>query len=184
MDLNVNVTFGVTPALSTLVEQALTSALAPKPDQAPTPEPAPAPIPAPTPAPMKQEPQKTEKAKPAEKAKPVEKAPLPEHPTPEQENLMTIQPDSTTVLTEGDIRQAIDLTYIRLEGEDFKEQIAKDPKKMALHKMINQTFRRIAENLAGTRPSKLPEDKRPAFVAACREIFINEEGQPDCKAPY
>ncbi len=190
MDFKVNVIFDVAPTLAELLGALVRALQAAPTKQAPASAPAPelpstqpqmAAPPTPVNTPTPPTPPTPPKTPAAPEAAP---APLPQKPTPEQENLMTIQPTSTTELTDGDLRQAMDLVYIRLEGEDYKDRIGTDPKQLAVHKAINRTFKQISQTLGSTRPGDLPVDKRPAFVAACREIFLNADGMPDCKAPF
>lgn len=121
----------------------------PEPEPEPTPEPEPEPTPEPEPA--------------AE--------PVPE-PTDEPEPA----PGPAKKLTEADIRDAIDRCRRRIEGEDY-ETNAKSEGRKKYHNALSTWFRQTAELIGGiNKPSKLPVEKREAFVRECERAVILEDG--------
>lgn len=114
-----------------------------------------------------------------------EKEPLPEpEPTPEPTAEPVPEPAQepepaaapTKELTEADIRDAIDRCRRRIEGEDY-ETNAKSEGRKKYHNALSTWFRQTAELIGGiNKPSKLPAEKREAFVRECERAVILEDG--------
>lgn len=116
-----------------------------------------------------------------------EKEPLPEpeptpEPTAEPEPVPepTAEPEPAAApakeLTEADVRDAIDRCRRRIEGEDY-ETNAKSEGRKKYHNALSTWFRQTAELIGGiNKPSKLPAEKREAFVRECERAVILEDG--------
>ena len=114
---------------------------------APTPEPEPAPGPVP---------------EPTDEPDPV---PAPE-PVKEPEKYPA----------EADVRDAIDRCRRRIEGEDYDTNAQSEGRKK-YHNALAAWFRQTAELIGGiNKPSKLPPEKREAFIKECERTVILEDG--------
>ena len=121
------------------------------------------------------------------------KEPLPEpepepEPTPEPEPVpepeATAEPEPSPEppakpakeLAEADVRDAIDRCRRRIEGEDY-ETNAKSEGRKKYHNALSTWFRQTAELIGGiNKPSKLPAEKREAFIRECERAVILEDG--------
>ena len=117
---------------------------------------------------------------PAESDKP---APASDKPTPAPEPAPA--PTPAKELTAEDVRDAIDRTRRRFEGEDYAQNTDTEEYKR-YHKALTAFFKQSAMVLAGvTKPSLLPPDKIADFIADCEAITLDENGNLTLpKAPF
>lgn len=177
--INVQVNIGVTPEVVQLVTAILTK----QPTAVVVPATSseqPANTDAPTPAPAK----KGRKGKAAEAEAPAnepepEPQPGAEAPTPEPEtpaNAPEPEPKAEAKeLTEQDIRDAMDRTRKRIEGEDYKNNTTSELY-TKYHKVLTATFKNIASLLGSEKPSQLPAEKRAEFIAECDALKVQQDG--------
>lgn len=80
--------------------------------------------------------------------------------------------------TEEDIRKCIDRTRQRLIGEDYKTNPDSEAYKR-YYSLLSKTFKIIAGEMhsPNSKPSTVPPQMRGAFIEACDELVINEEGE-------
>ena len=118
---------------------------------------------------------------PAESDKP---APASDKPTPAPEPVAPA-PTPAKELTAEDVRDAIDRTRRRFEGEDYAQNTDTEEYKR-YHKALTALFKQSAMALAGvTKPSLLPPDKIADFIADCEGITMDENGNLiPAKAPF
>ena len=118
---------------------------------------------------------------PAESDKP---APASDKPTPAPEPVAPA-PTPAKELTAEDVRDAIDRTRRRFEGEDYAQNTDSEAYKK-YHRALNDIFKQSAMVLAGvTKPSLLPPDKIADFIADCEGITMDENGNLiPAKAPF
>ena len=118
---------------------------------------------------------------PAESDKP---APASDKPTPAPEPVAPA-PTPAKELTAEDVRDAIDRTRRRFEGEDYAQNTDSEAYKK-YHRALNDIFKQSAMVLAGvTKPSLLPPDKIADFIADCEAITLDENGNLTLpKAPF
>lgn len=119
--------------------------------------------------------------KPAPAPEPVAPAPEPAAPAPEP----APTPAQAKELTAEDVRDAIDRTRRRFEGEDYAQNTDTEEYKR-YHKALTAFFKQSAMVLAGvTKPSLLPPDKIADFMADCEGITMDENGDLTLpKAPF
>lgn len=171
--INVNVSIGVTPEVVALVTSILTkqptataAPVASDQPEATVQEPAPA--------------RRTRKAKtdaPANEPEPQSEAPTdaPE-PEPQPEPSAEAAPAAEAKeLTEQDIREAMDRTRKRIEGEDYKNNTDSEGY-VKYHKVLTATFKNIAALLGSDKPSTLPVEKRADFISECDALTV-ENGE-------
>lgn len=181
--INVNVSIGVTPEVVALVTSILTKQPATIPAASDQPE---ATVQEPAPAPAKRgrkaktdapanEPEPSAEAAPAAAAENPTDAPEPEpQPEPSAE---------VKELTEQDIREAMDRTRKRIEGEDYKNNTDSEGY-VKYHKVLTANFKNIAALLGSDKPSTLPVEKRESFIKECDALVILEDGTIGTKAPF
>jgi hypothetical protein len=189
-NVNVNVSIGLTPELTKLIQEKLTRnklyELADYPDCAkekaeaseslPQPEEAPKPIRRKKPNPVKgfAEDISVDDASPASEAE-VKDEPEPE-PAKKDEPIKA--PDVS------DVRAAMHRTRCRIEGEDYKENVDGEGHKK-YHKLLTAAFTNLSALLGADKPSGLEEDKRQAFIDKCEELIVDANGDLITnKAPY
>lgn len=126
-------------------------------------------------------PEPAESDKPAPAPEPVAPAPEPAAPAPEP----APTPAQAKELTAEDVRDAIDRTRRRFEGEDYAQNTDTEEYKR-YHKALTALFKQSAMVLAGvTKPSLLPPDKIADFIADCDGITMDENGDLiPAKAPF
>ena len=112
---------------------------------------------------------------------PVAPAPEPAASAPEP----APTPAQAKELTAEDVRDAIDRTRRRFEGEDYAQNTDTEEYKR-YHKALTAFFKQSAMVLAGvTKPSLLPPDKIADFIADCEAITLDENGNLALpKAPF
>lgn len=142
-------------------------------DPAETPAPAPDPAVA-TPAPVA--PAAPEPAAPTPVAAPAEtpktSTPAIEKPAPED-----------AVPTAANVREALDATFARFLGNDWKTPTGD---KVELKKSLTAIFKGIAGDLKAPegKPSKLAPEKRAAFIAKLNDIYIDLDGKRASYIPF
>lgn len=117
---------------------------------------------------------KTADPKPAETA--TEQPEETHDPEPEPEAEDPGKKELTEELTEEDVREAMDRTRRRIEGEDYKENTAGELYKK-YHKQLTATFKNISALLGSDKPSALPADKRADFINECDKLIVNDKGE-------
>lgn len=113
---------------------------------------------------------KTADLKPAETATDQPEETHDPEPEPEAED------PGKEELTEEDVREAMDRTRRRIEGEDYKENTAGELYKK-YHKQLTATFKNISALLGSDKPSALPADKRADFINECDLLDVNDKGE-------
>lgn len=155
IEIKVNVQLGVTPALESLLSALLQKTGTPA-----------------MPATEEHKESKAPKSKPApEKVANVEAPAPPPAPVP-----------AVKEYTEEDIREAMDRTRKRFEGEDYKDNTESELYKKH-HRALTAIFKNIAALLGSDKPSALPAEKREQFINECDALILNEDGvvsQPQC----
>lgn len=86
-------------------------------------------------------------------------------------------------LTEEDVRTAMHITRQRIEGEDYREN-TKSEGYEKYHKMLTAQFKNIASLLGAEKPSLLTGDQRQAFITACNELRVKEDGTIGTDVPF
>ena len=170
ISINLNVLFDLTARMAKTL-----TALAGRPTQT---------APAPTALPESAESDKPAPAsvKPTPAPEPVAPAHEPAAPAPEP---VAPAPAQAKELTAEDVRDAIDRTRRRFEGEDYAQNTDTEEYKR-YHKALTAFFKQSAMVLAGvTKPSLLPPDKIADFIADCEAINLDENGNLTLpKAPF
>ena len=105
---------------------------------------------------------------PAEE-QPEETPEAPEAPTQEP------KPEAQKELTEQDIREAMDKTRKRIEGEDYKDNTESEGYQK-YHRQLTSAFKNIAALLGAEKPSALPAEQRMAFITECDLLKVMEDG--------
>jgi hypothetical protein len=84
----------------------------------------------------------------------------------------------------SDVRAAMHRTRCRIEGEDYKENVDGEGHKK-YHKLLTAAFTNLSALLGADKPSGLEEDKRQAFIDKCEELIVDANGDLITnKAPY
>lgn len=108
--------------------------------------------------------------------------------TPEQEQEPEPAPEPAPAVeapkayTEVDVRDAMDATRRRIEGEDYEDKASEGRKKY--HKALTEQFKMISAFLGSDKPSQLPEEKRAPFIAQCGEIVVMDDGTLGTNVPF
>lgn len=181
--VHVHVDLGVTPELVALVTSIIEHRQMPTVQEPPASEqPAPA---APTPA-------KRRGRKAAEPTAPAdadqgeiseaETQPEAEAPAQEAETAQPQQPaeaDGPKELTEQDIRDAMNRTRQRIEGENYKDETDSESYQK-YHRQLTAWFKNTAALFGSDKPSALiaekGQDEARAFIAECDRLQIMEDG--------
>lgn len=82
-----------------------------------------------------------------------------------------------------DVRDAMDRTRRRIEGEDYKNDRESERYK-TYHPQCSAQFKSIARTLGSDKPSTLPAEQRGAFIAQCAELEVLEDGIVGFKLPF
>lgn len=125
----------------------------------------------------------------AARQQPVADKPVPEPvPEPEQEQKPESQPveveqpapaerqePATKEYTEVDVREAMDRTRKRIEGENYKEQTDSELYKK-WHRRLTAFFKQIAAVYGSDKPSTLPDsESRAKFIATCDAVYVKDD---------
>lgn len=81
------------------------------------------------------------------------------------------------------IREIIDITRKRIEGEDYEANAGGERRKK-YHKPVGDAMRQIAVTLGYDKPSHLPEDKIEAFRQMCAELDLDKDGNLVTRTPF
>lgn len=154
IQINVSVSIGVTPELKGLLSSILShsqvEAIATAPAQ-----------------------EKTKAAKPQPV---IESQPEPQ-PEPQTEATVpaeTTEPENKTY-TEVDVREAMDRTRKRIEGENYKEN-PNSELYQKWHRRLTAFFKNTAALFGSEKPSTLPDsESRYRFIACCDAIYVKDD---------
>lgn len=191
-DIRIHVELGVTPELTQLVKSILGKGLISEEPQAPVEEQAIAKAeqPAETPAAEQPKGERKRRSRKKDEAPAAEEAPAgeatgtaanegqaaeapAEEPKPEAKEEPT--PEKPKELTEQDIREAMDKTRKRIEGEDYKDNTESEGYQK-YHRQLTSMFKNIAAELGAEKPSALPVEQRQAFISECDLLNVMEDG--------
>lgn len=84
------------------------------------------------------------------------------------------KPARNPEITEEDIREAMHMCRLRIEGEDYKTNADSEGYKKH-HKGLTEQFKTMAKTLGYERPSILPPELRKTFVDECADLIYDEE---------
>lgn len=98
----------------------------------------------------------------------IDEAPAPEATAPAPE--ATAEKEYTLV----DVREAIDRTRVRIEGEDWL--YANSAGRLRWHEPLNAWFRLTAAHFGAEKPSWLPDsESRRLFIAECDRVTVEDD---------
>lgn len=170
IQINVSVNIGVTPELNGLLLSLFNRAQVEAPAAAPAQKKARATkqqpvVENPQPEPQQEtapaaEPEQTVEEQP-ETAAPVEAAPV-------------VEPQAKEY-TEVDVREAMDRTRKRIEGENYKEQTDSELYQK-WHRRLTAFFKNTAALFGSDKPSTLPDsESRYKFIATCDAVYVKDD---------
>lgn len=81
-----------------------------------------------------------------------------------------------------EVRAAMHRVRERLEGEDYRNNPDSEGYRK-YHRQLTSNFKSLAAMLGADIPSKLPEDKRAAFIEMCEQLR-EENGEIITEAPF
>ena len=182
-DIRIHVELGVTPELTQLVKSILGKGLISEEPQAPVEEQIIAKAEQPAEAPSVEQPKgerkrrsrKIEKAEEQPAEAPAEEQPVEEPEVQEEAPEQEPKPEKPKELTEQDIREAMDKTRKRIEGEDYKDNTESEGYQK-YHRQLTSMFKNIAAELGAEKPSALPVEQRQAFISECDLLQVMEDG--------
>lgn len=141
-------------------------------------------------------------AAPAQKKpRAAKQQPVVENPEPQQETAPAAEPEQTPepkteaaapveaaqenkTYTEVDVREAMDRTRKRIEGENYKEKPDSEGYKK-WHRVLTAWFKNTAAMFGAEKPSALPDsESRYKFIRCCEEVFVNDAGELDSDCPF
>lgn len=77
--------------------------------------------------------------------------------------------------TEVDVREAMDRTRKRIEGENYKEQTDSEGYKK-WHRRLTAFFKNTAALFGAEKPSTLPDsESRYKFIACCDAVYVKDD---------
>ena len=86
-----------------------------------------------------------------------------------------VAPEAAKVYTEVDVRDAMDRTRRRIEGENYKEQTDSEGYRK-WHRKLTAYFKNTAAILGADKPSTLPDsDSRKRFCELCDDVAIIDD---------
>ena len=130
-------------------------------------------------------------AAPAQKKpRAAKQQPVVENPEPQQETAPAAEPEQTPepkteaaapveaaqenkTYTEVDVREAMDRTRKRIEGENWKENPDSEGYKK-WHRRLTAFFKNTAALFGSEKPSTLP-DSRYKFIATCDAVYVKDD---------
>ena len=184
-DIKVHVELGVTPELTQLVKSILGQPVVTEEPKAPAVEELLA-----EPEQLVDEQPKPERKRRSRKAEQPAEAPAEEQPAETQEvqeeaPAQEPKPEAKKDLTEQDVREAMERTRKRIEGEDYKDNTESEGHKK-YHRQLTSMFKNIAAELGKEygveKPSALPAEQRQAFITECDLLQVMEDdtiGKPE-----
>lgn len=132
-------------------------------------------------------------AAPAQKKpRAAKQQPVVENPEPQQETAPVAEPEQTPepkteaaapveaaqenkTYTEVDVREAMDRTRKRIEGENYKEQTDSEGYKK-WHRRLTAFFKNTAALFGAEKPSTLPDsESRYKFIACCDAVYVKDD---------
>lgn len=132
-------------------------------------------------------------AAPAQKKpRAAKQQPVVENPEPQQETAPVAEPEQTPepkteaaapveaaqenkTYTEVDIREAMDRTRKRIEGENWKENPDSEGYKK-WHRRLTAFFKNTAALFGSEKPSALPDSKsRYMFIQCCENVYVKDD---------
>lgn len=102
----------------------------------------------------------------------------PEEPKPEAK-----AEETPKVYTEEDIREAMHRTRQRIEGEDYRDNTGSEAYKK-YHKALTSEFKALAALQGAEKPSAIKEYNRYAFICACDDLRILDDGTIGGQLPF
>lgn len=102
----------------------------------------------------------------------------PEEPKPEAK-----AEETPKVYTEEDIREAMHRTRQRIEGEDYRDNTGSEAYKK-YHKALTSEFKALAALQGAEKPSAIKEENRYAFICACDDLRILDDGTIGGQLPF
>lgn len=164
IQINVSVNIGVTPELNGLLSSLLSRSQVEALDATPV-----------------QKKTRAAKQQPAVENQPEAKT---EKPEPQTETAEAAAPVETTPVetapenktyTEVDVREAMDRTRKRIEGENYKEN-PNGELYQKWHRRLTAFFKNTAALYGSEKPSTLPDsDSRYRFIACCDAIYVKDD---------
>lgn len=132
-------------------------------------------------------------AAPAQKKpRAAKQQPVVENPEPQQETAPVAEPEQTPepkteaaapvesaqenkTYTEVDVREAMDRTRKRIEGENWKENPDSEGYKK-WHRRLTAFFKNTAALFGSEKPSTLPDsESRYKFIATCDAVYVKDD---------
>ena len=132
-------------------------------------------------------------AAPAQKKpRAAKQQPVVENPEPQQETAPAAEPEQTPepkteaaapveaaqenkIYTEVDVREAMDRTRKRIEGENWKENPDSEGYKK-WHRRLTAFFKNTAALFGSEKPSTLPDsESRYKFIATCDAVYVKDD---------
>lgn len=132
-------------------------------------------------------------AAPAQKKpRAAKQQPVVENPEPQQETAPAAEPEQTPepkteaaapveaaqenkTYTEVDVREAMDRTRKRIEGENWKENPDSEGYKK-WHRRLTAFFKNTAALFGSEKPSTLPDsESRYKFIATCDAVYVKDD---------
>ena len=105
----------------------------------------------------------------------TEPQPTPEEVAPEQPAAEPAQVATEKTYTEVDVREAMDRTRRRIEGEDYKTNTDGELYQK-WHRKLTAWFKQTAAAYGSDKPSALPDsDSRRKFIEDCDRVHTNED---------
>lgn len=107
---------------------------------------------------------------------PAKEEPTPE-PQPESKPAAKSEPAPQTAkeCTVVDVREAMDRTRKRIEGENYKEQTDSEAYQK-WHRTLSAFFRKTAALYGSDKPSTLPDsESRAKFIACCDAVYVKDD---------
>lgn len=107
---------------------------------------------------------------------------------PEAEKLEEPAPEAKAeeapkVYTEEDIREAMHRTRQRIEGDDYRDNTGSEAYKK-YHKALTSEFKALATLQGAEKPSAIKEENRYAFICACDDLRILDDGTIGGQLPF
>lgn len=116
---------------------------------------------------VENQPAQTEKPEPQPETMATE---IPAEQTPAEEPAQTAKE-----YTEVDVREAMDRTRKRIEGENYKEQTDSELYKK-WHRRLTVFFKSTAALFGSDKPSTLPDsESRAKFIACCDAVCVKDD---------
>lgn len=159
IQINVSVNIGVTPELNSLLSSLLSRSQVEALDATPV-----------------QKKTRAAKQQPAVENLPEAKT---EKPEPQTETAEAVAPVETApenkTYTEVDVREAMDRTRKRIEGENYKEN-PNGELYQKWHRRLTAFFKNTAALFGSEKPSTLPDsESRYRFIACCDAIYVKDD---------